>query len=1169
MVVASAAYWSAAQSVDADSFPRSGEFVLYFGGLAMILAFERLALLVIGLVLILSCCSTAQAARAAIIRTDFRGESPALVEAVTNQIAQAGYTTLYLNSAEMCDSAMLSAESFDLLVLPNAAVLPVKAAQSILNFARAGGDIIALNAPLWQRMLIEVDGNWTTREHYQRARAGKQPDHLLFDFKDIKDWVRTSNDLDLPTVYNISDGPASGAKALHAAIPKLTGWDTFGIRNISNAFPEGDTLTVFSAKGTEQTTQLMVEWSEKDGSRWIAVVPLYPEWRQYALAPKDFKYWHSVEERGGRGDSFKPQNASSLSFGLAQSHTGGADGKQEYWVGLMGTSAGLPDLGEVLGEMDLPALDILSPGYKFFDVQGQITLSTRKDQAIISTDGQFESSQLRMTRSPHPRPTGAGFDKRRNWRWIPLVEAKSGDGQWRGAPVAMMVNADGACKGGVWASFGFGRSDIYLQPDMLSVVGQVAKRMREGAFILDGGANFFTYFEDQDVELGVRVTNVASQPAQTLSARVIVTSPELEKPAIVKQWKLTLQPGETKSVSSLWRPDTWPDDGFTVTTELIKDGKVIDTVAHSIHVWHPRPSKQYMTGKNGEFSLNGKRWRAHGVNYMPSSGIGIEDGEYFEHWIGARSYDPEVIDRDLDHIQNMGLNSVSIFIYTGYEKDQNLLDLLRKLEKRGLKANLGLRPGMPLNFNTEKITGIIKHLRLDESDTIFAYDIAWEPMFGTQDKRTIYDKDWERWIIERYGSVAQAEEDWEFELPRNKDHSITNPLPHQIDTDGRWRKMTAAYRRFLDTLLYKIYGKARQQILEADPHHMVSFRMAEAGNPNYRWDGRIPYDWPYLGAAMDTLQPEAYGRIGDWERVKPGWFEYRYAKWAAPAKPTFWAEMGVSTWELSRMRNTKIKSDRQVTYYEAFYRMLNLSGASGVFFWWYPGGFRYGENSDYGIINPDGTDRPVTKIIRENAEAYINGPTTPNTDYWIEIDRDEHPDGIAGIYDEVKGEFWAAVDKGRSVGLRTSGTGSTSANCPLLAVGNGPLTGSNPPKYLDAAIDSVKIKLEDDNWEEVDKEGTIRVDDDKPVIVRVEFTNLGEAKLLTPWGTATRGVYLRIELGSSVKKVALDYDVLHQTSSAREFELAPAGSSSMGVTITFEAEDITKFGERFGFVLAR
>ncbi len=1132
-------------------------------------AYERLTFLAIAISLILCCCPATQAGRAAILRSGFRGESPALVEAVTGQIAQAGYTTLYLDTAELCDPAILNASSFDLLVLPNAANLPVKSADSILSFARAGGDIIALNAPLWQRMLIEVDGNWTTREYYQRINAARVPDNLILDFRDIKDWVRSSNDMDLPATYNISDGPTQGIKALHAAFPTLTGWETFGIRNLQNPFPDGHTLTVFSAKGTEQTTQLAVEWCEKDGSRWIAVIPLYPEWRQYALAPRDFKYWSSNPGRGGRGDSFNPQNAQAITFGLAHSHTGGAEGKQEYWVGPIGTSTSMPDLGEVLSELDLPAMDILTPGYKFFDVQGPITLAARKDQVIISMASELDQTQLRMARSSHPRPNGAGFDKRRDWRWIPLIEAKSKEGEWRGAPVAMMINADGKFKGGVWASFGFGRPDTYLQPEMLSVIGQVAKRMLDGAYILDGGANFYTYFDDQDVELGVRVTNVASEPIEGLTARVIVTSDELEKPAIVKQWKLSLQPGEIKSVSSPWRPIAWPKKGYTVTTELIKDGQVIDTVAHSIHVWYPKPDKQFMTVKNGEFILNGKRWRAHGVNYMPSSGIGTEDGQYFEHWIGARSYDPEVTDRDLDHIVDMGLNSVSIFIYTGYEKDQNMLDLLRRLEERGLKANLGLRPGLPNHFDAEKITGIIKYLRLNENDTVFAYDIAWEPMFGTQENRMIYDQEWEKWIIERYGSVAQAEKDWGCEAPRNKDRTITNPLPHQIDTDGQWRKMTAAYRRFLDTLLYKMYGTARRQILEVDPNHMVSFRMAEAGNPDFRWDGRIPYDWPYLGAAMDIIEPEAYGRIGDWDRVKAGWFEYRYAKWAAPKKPTLWAEMGVSTWELSRMRNTQSKYDRQSTFYKAFYRLLISSGASGVYYWWYPGGFRYGENSDYGIINPDGTDRQVTKIIRENAEAYINGPSTPDTDYWIVIDRDEHPDGIAGIYDEAKKEFWAAIDKGKSAGLRTDGTGTTSANCPLLAVGNNKLNGSNPAKYLDAAIDSVKIKDADDNWVEVEKEGTIRVDDDKPVIARVEFTNLGEAKLLTPWGTATGGVYLRIEQGSNVKQVALDHDVGHQTSGIREFELLPAGSSSMGVVITFEAEDRVKFGERFGFVLAR
>ena len=41
-------------------------------------------------------------------------------------------------------------------------------------------------------------------------------------------------------------------------------------------------------------------------------------------------------------------------------------------------------------------------------------------------------------------------------------------------------------------------------------------------------------------------------------------------------------------------------------------------------------------------------------------------------------------------------------------------------------------------------------------------------------------------------------------------------------------------------------------------------------------------------------------------------------------------------------------------------RLLIESGADGVYFWWYPGGFRVNENSDYGIINPDGTDQRST-----------------------------------------------------------------------------------------------------------------------------------------------------------------------------------------------------------------
>lgn len=1096
-------------------------------------------------------CSRSDASRAGVVSAMLPGEDPALLKSLATELSKAGYTLTGVSVDTLIDSARLESLDLDLLVLPNAADLPAKSVQAIGDFARGGGDIIALNAPLWQRMLVNADGKWTTQEEYQHANAGNLPKHVLFDFSDTSGWQRTANTMDSPTTFETTaDDPVPGQRAVHGLITNLTGWDNYGIRNLDKPFPQGHKLTVFSAKGDENTRQLAIEWVENDGSRWLAVVALSSEWRQYVLKPGDFVYWTSVEGRGGRGDTFKPENAVSFSFGLAFSHTGWEEGRHEFWVGPVGTAESMPDLGSVLGPFDLPAMDTLCPSYKLFDAHGVSSLSVRQDQVMVSTASPALTGNVR---SPQPRPNGAGFDKRRDWRWIPIVEARSADKQWRGTPVTMMVNAAGQYKGGVWASFGFDGSAIYKQPKTLAMVRQIAERMRNGAFILDGGANFYTYFDNQDVQLGMRICNVGKE-ARQLTARVVVVADQTRKPPALKQWKLSLQPGETKTVSDRWRPKQWPADGYTVLAELLQNGKVIDSVTHKINVWRPKKIKHYITNKDGQFMLNGKLWRAHGVNYMPSSGIGIEDGEYFEHWISARAYDPEVIDRDLDHIKAMGLNSVSIFIYTGVEKDQNLLDILRRLEARGMKANVGLRPGMPEWWNWDKIRQIIERMRLPESDTVFAYDIAWEPMFNTHNDRKIYDGDWEKWIIERYFSVEAAEEKWGFAVPRNPDGTITNPLPEQVDNDGPWLKMTAAYRRFLDTLLYKQYSVPRREIRSIDPHHMVSFRMAEAANPTYRWDGRIPYDFPYLAAAVDILEPEAYGRIGDWERVKPGWFAYAYAKWAAPTKPMIWAEMGVHAWDLSRMQDSQQKLDFQAMYHKAFYRMMISSGANGIFFWWYPGGFRYGENSDYGIINPDGTDKPVTKVIRENARKFLDAPAPKKPDYWIEIDRDIHPVGIAGIYDEAKDKFWAAIDKGQIPGLKTAGTGTDSSNTPL--------------RYLDAAFDSVQLLGADGKSIDVAKDGRVKAAALwTPVYAWVKFTNLGEAKLLKPSMNAAVQLVLDVA-GKRSDRQPITEDIPHLGSGAiAHWELmSTRPTESTKVTITF-SNGSTDFGERFSFTL--
>lgn len=1124
--------------------------------------------LILSLALGFPASGLAASGKAALLRSGLPGDDPALIDSLAGQLKSAGYDVQTLDAEDVCSPDRLTANSFDLLVLPNAASLPAKSTGPIDAFAKGGGDIMALNAPLWQTAYIRANGSWVTRDDFQKSKAKTLPPHVLYDFKSgsASDWNRASdNDKEPSSIELSNDGAAPGTGSLHVVIPNLTSWDTYGGPKVEQLFPKGDALTVFSAKGGPMTTQLAIEWAEKDGSRWIAVVPLYPEWRQYVLVPEDFKFWISVPNRGFGGDCFNPDNAAGMAVGMAHTHMGAVIGEQEYWLGVFGTAPMTPEYEEILGAFDPPRLDILSPGYKFFDSTEVASLKVRDDQAILA-DAKLPLPTA--IRSPHPRPGGAGFNKGRTWRYIPLVQAETASGEWRGTPVTMIANTDGPYKGSIWASFGISDAAWYKSPAALGIIRQMAAKMLEGEFMIDAGTNFFTYFEDQEMSLGVNTVHLGTPAGEAwggirrVDARVTLTEAESGNLAVSKEFVVSHGPGGDAYLGDKWKPEKWPEGGYIATAELMLDGKVVDKVRHPVNVWTPKKDKHFVTTKDGEFMLDGKRWRAHGVNYMPSSGVGTEDGEYFEHYIGARSYDPEIIQRDIDHMKDLGYNAVSIFIYYGYHQPQNLVDLLRRLDEAGMKADVSLRPGTPMDFFWPQLGELIEQLRLRDNDTIVAYDLAWEPMFGHQRDRLLWDGDWEKWIVERYGSIENAEKDWGFPVTRDANGKITNPEPHQTLEDGEWRVMAAAYRRFLDTLLYEKYGEARRLVRSVDPNHLVSFRMAEASNPNYRWEGRIPYDFPYLAGAVDFLAPEAYGRIGDnWEKVKPGWFQFEYARWAAPKKPMIWKEQGVTAWDNSQMRSTKDKLDYQARFYEQWYQMLIKSGADGNYSWYYPGGFRVGENSDYGVINPDGSDKPVSKVIRRYADQYLNGPSSKPIDYWLTIDRDEHAEGIAGIYDAVRRKFWAAIDQGLTPGLRTDGTGTDSSNCPKIAVGNVPRTTENPSKYLDVAFDIVEVQNADGDWERVQEGDLVEVAGGGCVKARVTLTNLGEATLLSDdvWLVAkSRGV-------SMVQP--LDKDVHRLESSVYEIYLHGNVRATTEVTLYFCALGRAHFGEKFTVIL--
>ena len=972
--------------------------------------------------------------RAAVFSDALPGFDQTLAREIGEQVKAAGYETTVIDTSVLTNAALLTARYYDLLVLPGARELPIAAGPAITSYLREGGDLLALGLPAWQTPLFRIQGQWISRQTYEQIISTQQVQHVVetFDQLDLRSWTRHVGDPSAKAEYELAN--AGQGKALHVKIGHLGGWETFKSPALPQPFPAGHRLTCFRAKGGPHTRQLALEWAEQDGSRWIATVDLTPEWKEYALLPDRFKAWPPPVAGGPRGH-FHPERASTCCVGLALSHTALDGNEHEYWFDTLGTAPNPLGEEQPTEEPQVPVLESVSPSYQCYPITTPVVV--REDDLQMPLGGRASSraqvflanefNQGSRKRSPsqemlglNPRARGVGFAQGRAYRWEPLLGAyDAANGDYRGALGALVVNGEPPLRGSVWAVFTPADVGFYRQPVVTHALRQVLTRIQRGVFLSEGGSEFFTLFAGQEFKAGARVVNFGRTTFTNLQVAVSFANAKGAPGRSALEQTFTLAPGEAKAVSQDGLRRRKREDGLLVT--LRGGGTVIDGLQHELGVWEPKTRPQYIEARDGGLWRRGKPWKVHGVNYMPSSGIGLANGHYFEAWVGHGAYDPAVIERDLRRVKAMNLNAVSVFIDHASLGSQHLLDLLRRCDRLGLQVNQSLRPGTPMEFPWRKIRELIEHYRLPKNDTVFAYDLAWEPSHGNHEQQEqAYTALWSRWVTNRYGSVAAAEKRWGVSAPRPKAgaEALSVPTMVQLTRDGEWRKLAADYRLFLDDVLRERYSAARQLVRSVDPHHAVSFRMSCAGDPTYNWENALPYDFYGLAHAVDVWEPEAYGRIGDWDRVRAGEFTAAYAQLCDPRKPLVWAEMGYTVWDMNRMAPDPDKLNYEARYYADFYRMLTESGADGVFFWWYPGGFRLGENSDFGIINPDGTDRPVTRVIRSEGERFLKARKPATPDYWITIDRDRDARGLYGIYEAVKDEFWQAIAAGRRPGLK-------------------------------------------------------------------------------------------------------------------------------------------------------
>ena len=404
---------------------------------------------------------------------------------------------------------------------------------------------------------------------------------------------------------------------------------------------------------------------------------------------------------------------------------------------------------------------------------------------------------------------------------------------------------------------------------------------------------------------------------------------------------------------------------------------------------------------------------------------------------------------DLATLQSLGVNLVSIQYARAKEAPQ-LRDFITRCGRHGIKVNVFLSGAHPLhpspvdNLAERPLMELLRAADLRGNPHVFAYDLAWEPRMGVYAERRQFDALWLEWIVEQYGSLERAEAVWGFAAPR-VDGAVTGPTDEHLMHDGEHRIMVAAYRRFADDLISRRYGEVVRLAKTIDSTHLFGARTGYGGTGTKGVVRVMPFQLTSGAAHLDFLSPEGYG-YGP-ENISDAALVTAYARWAGNGKPVFWSEFGRSV-----LNGGDEALTEQAKLYRSFAEMLEISNADGWACWWYPGGLRVDEQSDFGIIAPDRAVRPSAQVLGETAASLTSLPAYAPPAEAIEIDRDASSNGLAGVVERHSAAFAEAYGQGRVPCLRTGGTGMDSTNCPYTGVGGVPFEAPGPTQFLNAEL---------------------------------------------------------------------------------------------------------------------
>ncbi len=639
-------------------------------------------------------------------------------------------------------------------------------------------------------------------------------------------------------------------------------------------------------------------------------------------------------------------------------------------------------------------------------------------------------------------------------------------------------------------------------------------------------------------------------------------------------------------------------------------------------MWAPcvtaRRATDYVTVENGIFRQCGRPWAPYGVFYRPVSSMVTAGPE--RDWVAH--YDPVEVETDLRLMKQMGFNTIRIMASTYYHADHpkvdwstfptpqtsykaRLHDLLDRLKRHGMKAQVyvhlypeGGRWVLPLfDFVDDPVKRaqslqmarkFITECDLARRPEVLAWELDWEPHVGDQDVRNGRKwpghvtpiKLWNRWIVDQYGSVDAANRCWGYLGPMvdtPEGPLVSAPSDDELFGDGVWTRKSVAYRRFIEELINKRYALLRDVFREIAPHHLLTAqRICLMGKvPHNR---NLPYPVRHTTAFLDytgyTFSPHTTWGLFDEEVYRNDpirfWSQGFGVRYNRMNKPSIFMEFGASTYNPNLIDDVALQERIQALHYERMQEIATMFGADGALAWWWIGRRPMydgdPEVSDWGILRPDRSEKPVTEVIRAWSGRMRNPPEF-RADGITTVNEYAHADE-ADVYIGGARAFARLLKDGKRPDVRTLDQGADSRTCSLRCLCSALSHRIGPRRALSAAFGPFRA-WSAGTWRAVEYGALAPRDKDMQWRLRVEIGNTGEARWLdrqTAEGkSGTVGLRWRAGDRSGFVPVTACVEPNHTCflSVSLPADL-PAGTS---VTLQMEAMERTVFGELFRCVL--